>query len=93
MSGFQRLLKEKELIKELLTFPKVHGVAEQDCSLTLPQGYKKCFMLNSTQYEIVGILTFTSRINKISECFKKKNFIIFQYFNFYEQLKFHAQLS
>ena len=44
----------------------------------------------------VGILTFVSRINAISaisKCYKHVNTVIFQYFIFYEQLKFHAQLS
>ena len=39
---------------------------------------------------IVGILTFISMINTTSESSKA---FIFQNFSFYEQLKFHAQLS
>ena len=44
---------------------------------------------------IVGILTFMSRINTTSECFNQENIVIFLVFTcvFYEQLKFHAQLS
>ena len=43
---------------------------------------------------IVGILTFISMINTPSERLKEINvFIICQYFSFYEQLKFRAQLS
>ena len=43
---------------------------------------------------IVGILTFISMINTPSKSLKIRNiFIFFQYFSFYEQLKFHAQLS
>ena len=42
---------------------------------------------------IVGILTFISMINTESERLKARNFFICQYFSFYEQLKFHAQLS
>ena len=42
---------------------------------------------------ILGILTFISMINMTSERLKARNFFICQYFNFYEQLKFHAQLS
>ena len=42
---------------------------------------------------IVGILTFISMINTTSERLKARNFFICQYFSFYEQLKFCAQLS
>ena len=41
----------------------------------------------------MGILTFRSMINTASESLKAKTVFIFQYFCFYEQLKFHAQLS
>ena len=43
--------------------------------------------------KIVGILTFSSRINTASENFNARNILIFQHFSFYKQLKFHAQLS
>ena len=42
---------------------------------------------------IVGILTFISMINTISESLKAKEVFIFQHLSFYEQSKFHAQLS
>ena len=42
---------------------------------------------------IVGILTFMSRINYWFFSFEPEFFIDFYYFNIYEQLKFHAQLS
>ena len=42
---------------------------------------------------IVGILTFISMINTTSERLKSRNFFIYRYFSFYEQLKFCAQLS
>ena len=42
---------------------------------------------------IVGILTCISMINTISEKQKARNFFICQYFSFYEQLKYCAQLS
>ena len=41
----------------------------------------------------IGILTFISRINKVSESSKARKIFIFQHFSFYEQLKFRAQLS
>ena len=42
---------------------------------------------------ILGILTFISMINTTSERLKARNFFIYRYFSFYEQLKFPAQLS
>ena len=42
---------------------------------------------------IVGILKFISMLNTTFERLKARNFLICQYFSFYEQLKFHAQLS
>ena len=41
----------------------------------------------------VGILTFISMINTILNSLKARDVFIFQHFSFYEQLKFHAQLS
>ena len=70
------------------------------------RGHKTFFMLNSAEHEIypfqlinvkmltiVGILKFISMINTTSERLKVRNFFICWYFSFYEQLKFHAQLS
>ena len=55
------------------------------------------FMLNSTEHEIhyetVGISTFISMINTISETLKASNVLSFQHFSLYEQLKIRAQLS
>ena len=42
---------------------------------------------------IVGIFTFISMVNVTSERLKARNFFIYRYFSFYEQLKFRAQLS
>ena len=42
---------------------------------------------------IVGILIFISVINTTPERLKARNFFICRHFNFYELLKFHAQLS
>ena len=42
---------------------------------------------------IVGTLTFISLINATSERLKARNFFIWQYFSFYKQLKYRAQLS
>ena len=70
----------------------------------MPRGYKTflCSTQLSTKFTmlikvkmptIVGILTFISMINTISERLKARNFSICRYFSFYEQLIFHAQLS
>ena len=54
----------------------------------------KCIMLiNVKMPTIVDILTFISMINTTPECLKARTVIIGQHFSFYEQLKFHAQLS
>ena len=54
----------------------------------------KCILLiNVKMPTIVGILTFMSMINTTAERLKARNLFICQYFSFYEQLKFHAQLS
>ena len=58
-------------------------------------------MLNSAEHEIypalngkiVGIVTFISMISLTSKRLKAKKVFICRYFSFYEQLKFHAQLS
>ena len=75
------------------------------CSILFrTQGYKTFSMLNSAEHEIillinvkmptiVGILTFMSMMNTTFEGLKVRNFFICQYFSFYEQLKFCAQLS
>ena len=54
---------------------------------------KFILLINVEMPTIVGILTFISKINTTSECFKQKKIVIFQYFTFYELLKFHVQLS
>ena len=53
---------------------------------------KFILLINVQMPTIVGILTFISRINTLSERLKAINFIICRYFSFYEHLKFRAQL-
>ena len=54
---------------------------------------KFIMLINVEMPTIVGILTFMSMINKTSEkSFKARKVFILQYFSFYEQLKFQAQL-
>ena len=50
-------------------------------------------LINVILPTFVGILTFISMINTTSERFKARNSLFCWYFSFYEQLKFHAQLS
>ena len=54
---------------------------------------KFILLINVKMPTIVGILTFISIINTTSERLKARNFFICLYFSFYEQLKFHTQLS
>ena len=54
---------------------------------------KFIMLINVKMPIIVGILTFISMINTTSESFKARTIFSFQHFSFYEQLKFHAQLS
>ena len=54
---------------------------------------KFIMLINVKMPSIVGILTFMSLINTTSESLKARKIFIFQYLSFYEQLKFHAQLS
>ena len=61
------------------------------CSTQLSM--KFILLINIKKPTIVGILTFISMVNTTSERLKARNFFIYWYFSFYEQLKFHAQLS
>ena len=53
---------------------------------------KFIMLINVKIPTIIGILTFIGMINTTSESLKAITVLIFQYFSFYEQLKFHAQL-
>ena len=61
------------------------------CSTQLSM--KFILLINVKMPTIVGILTFISMINTTYESLKARNFFICRYLSFYEQLKFHAQLS
>ena len=54
---------------------------------------KFILLINVKMPIIVGILTFISMINTTLRDLKQETFFICGYFSFYEQLKFHAQLS
>ena len=54
---------------------------------------KFILLINVKMPTVVGILTFISRINTISEGFKAIKIVIYHHFTFYEHLKFYAQLS
>ena len=54
---------------------------------------KFILLINVKMPTIVGISTFISMVNIISERLKAINFFICPYASFYEQLKFRAHLS
>ena len=54
---------------------------------------KFILLINVKMPTIVGIFSFISMINTTSERLKARNCFNCRYFSFYEQLKFHAQLS
>ena len=54
---------------------------------------KFILLINVEMPTIVGILTFISMINTTSERLQARKVFICPYFSFYQQLKFHAQLS
>ena len=73
---------------------KIHGpevIKLFSCSTQLSM--KFIMLINVKMPTIVGILTFISRINTTSESLKARKVFVFRHFKFYEQLKFHAQLS
>ena len=49
--------------------------------------------INVKMPTIVDILKFISKIKITPESFKQEKIVIFSYFTFCEQMKFHAQLS
>ena len=61
------------------------------CSTQLSK--KFILLINVKMPMIVGILTFINMINTTPERLIARKFFICQYFSFYEQLKFCAQLS
>ena len=61
------------------------------CSTQLSM--KFIMLIHAKMPTIVGILTFISMIDTMSERCKARKIFIFQCFSFYEQLIFHAQLS
>ena len=63
------------------------------CSTQLSMKYTCILLINVKMPSIVGILTFINMINTTSERFYARNFHVFRYFSFYEQLKFRAQLN
>ena len=48
--------------------------------------------VNSFWHFNIGILSCISRINRTSDCLEQEK-LFFMYLSFYEQLKFHAQLT
>ena len=62
-------------------------------SCSTQQSTKFILLINVKMPTVVGILPFISMMNTAHERLKASNFFICRYFSFYEQLKFHAQLS
>ena len=63
------------------------------CSCSTELSTKFIMLINVKMPTIVVILTFISMLNTTSERLKAIDFFICRYFSFYEQLKFHTQLS
>ena len=61
------------------------------CSTQLSM--KFILLINVKMPIIVGILTFKNMINTTSQHLKARKLFIFKHFRFYEDLKFHDQLS
>ena len=76
----------------LLDDPSKPDVIKLFSCLTQPS-LKFIMLINAKMPTIVGILTFISMVNTTSESLKARKGFIFYVFRFYEQLKFHAQLS
>ena len=66
-------------------------IKQVSCSTQLST--KFIIPINVKMPTIIGILTFISMLNATSCCLKARKSGIFKQFSFYEQLKFHAQLS
>ena len=77
-----------QIMPDILSGPEV--IKLFSCSSQLST--KFILLINVKMPTIVGILTFIIMINTTSQRLKARNFIC-RYFNFYEQLKFRAQLS
>ena len=69
--------------------PEVIKLFSSSAQLSL----KFILLINVKMPTIIGILTFMSRINYWFLSFETEFSTFFDYFNIYEQLKFHAQLS
>ena len=74
----------------IVAFPGLEVKKTFLCSPQLSMTF--ILLINVKMPTIVGILTFISRINILSEYFKQEK-LSFRYFSFYELLKIHAQLS
>ena len=78
-------------VRGVVLSPGPEVIKKFPCSTQLSMNF--ILLIDIKMPTIVGILTFISRINTVSESFKARTIFIFSHFAFYEQLKFHAQLS
>ena len=69
------------------------GTLVLSVNLHIYDKYQKISHAQAPWPAIVGILTFMNMINTTSKSLKAGNVFILQHLSFYEQLKFHAQLS
>ena len=79
-------------------YHSVHSSYGPSRKETLPRGYKTLFILNSTEHEVYHAhkcwLFNIYKHDKYSIWeLESKKVLSFQHYIFYEQLKFHAQLS
>ena len=81
----------QEVAEEAGQRPGSEVITLFSCSIQLST--KFILLINIKMPTIVGIRTFISTIYTTSESMKVRKAFNFQYFNFYEQLKFRAQLS
>ena len=68
-----------------------HGYKTFSCSTQLSM--KFIMLINVIMSTFAGTLIFISMNDTVSESLKAREAFIFQHFNFFEQLKFHAQVS
>ena len=73
-------------MEKILTSPGPEFIKLFPCSTQLSM--KFILLINVKMPTIVGILTFISIINTISERLKARHFFNCRYFSFYEQLNF-----
>ena len=75
----------------IVVFPGPDVIKDFSCSTQLSMNF--ILLINVKIPTTVGILTFIRRINTASDSLKSCTIYVYLHVSFYEQLKFHAQLS